>query len=768
MRTEHPSPPTGTTPDPAEHPPQPEPAENAIPFTEVGLEHSPDPAFWVRVADGRICYVNGAARRILEYSHEELLTMKVSQITATPSFDWAQHRDNLIKKGSHTFQASHKAKSGRTFPVEISVALFRHGDQDYFCVHARDISERVASERTLRFAQFGLEHSPDATFWVRADGRIDYVNDAACRALEYTNEELLSMTVPEIDPDFPNAIWDDHFAAMKEAGTTTFEARHKSKSGRIYPVEVSTMYIEYEGVEYICAYAREITERRRVHDDLERLNQAIESTSDVVVVTDTDGQIQYVNPAFERVTGYTREEVLGKNPRILKSGNHDQAFYQDLWDTIKSGENWVGDMVNRRKDGSHYLVKASISPVLSRDGRVVAFVSVRKDVTNEHSLRRQLEQAQKMESVGRLAGGIAHDLNNLLSPVLGYAELLLAEIEDDDPKQEWLEQIRGAALRGGALTRQLLAFSRKQVLEVRVLALNDVVRKFKAILQTAVGEDVELRLSLTSESTNVEADPTQIEQILMNLTVNARDAMPRGGVLSIAVDTGNLDEEGADRIPGREAGPYVSLTITDDGQGMDTAVLSRACEPFFTTKGPTDGSGLGLSTVYGIVKQHKGYLRVTSEPERGTTVRIFFPAATVDHSEDMSRTAVKKLPHTGNDETILLVEDDDAVRTVIFNILRRSGYNVLCADSPESCLTLVHELDDPIDLLLTDIVMPGMNGLQLHERLKEIQPGLRAIYMSGYDEGVFEGRVDGAVEVDLVQKPISMPLLLEKIREYVQ
>ncbi len=497
--------------------------------------------------------------------------------------------------------------------------------------------------------------------------------------------------------------------------------------------------------------------------DMERLTTAIEQAAEVVVITDTEGNIVYVNPAFERITGYSRAEVIGRNPRILKSGHQSLAFYQDLWSTICAGGVWSGDFINKKKDGTLYTEEATISPVRDEHGAIINYVAVKRDVTHERELEEQYRQAQKMQAIGQLTAGIAHDFNNLLTAINGFAELMQSQLSPDDPLQEFVEKILSPGRRAAGLVRQLLAFSRKQVIQPQILDLNYVVADMDRMLRHIIGEDIELETILAPELWPVKVDPAQIEQVIVNLAVNARDAMPNGGRLTVEANNVVLEEDYAAHHPEVEPGEHVLLAVSDTGVGMSHEVQAQIFEPFFTTKEVGKGTGLGLATVYGIVKQSGGHIGVHSEEGHGTTFKVYLPRA-----EEVARPVA---PQQGmadtpaGDETILLVEDDDEVRDLARQVLQGLGYTLLEAAGGQEALRLAAGHPGPIHLLLADVVMPGMSGMALAEQLVGSRPDLKVLFMSGYiDEAIAH---HGVLEpgIPFIQKPFSPIALARKVRE---
>jgi PAS domain S-box-containing protein len=379
-------------------------------------------------------------------------------------------------------------------------------------------------------------------------------------------------------------------------------------------VSVSVLKDAFGEPEFFLTVIEDIAERKRAEEALVRLATAVEQAAESIVITDPDGIIQYVNPAFEFTTGYSRDEAIGRHSRLLNSGKQDSTFYADLWATIKRGDVWTGHFINRKKDGTVYEEEATISPVRDSSGNITNFVAVKRDVTKEVGLEKQLIHSQKMEAIGTLAGGIAHDFNNLLTAIVGYSQLAMGKLVQEDPLRSDIVEIEKAGQRAATLTSQLLAFSRKQVLQFKTLDLNALVTDLQKMLKRMIGEDIEIVALLNLELWSVRADPGQLQQVIMNLVVNARDAMPDGGKLTIKTNNVDLDSE-----YDLAQGSYVMISISDTGCGMDPETRSHIFEPFFTTKELGRGTGLGLSTVYGIIKQSGGSIRVDSELDHGTT-----------------------------------------------------------------------------------------------------------------------------------------------------
>jgi len=499
-------------------------------------------------------------------------------------------------------------------------------------------------------------------------------------------------------------------------------------------------------------------------ESLRKLSLAVEQSPDMVVVTDQNGIIEYVNPAFEALTGYTPDEVHGNTPRMLKSGEQGAEVYQGLWRTILAGNVFRGILVNRKKSGELYHVEQSICPVRDPRGKITHFIATGRDLTERVRLEAQLTQAQKMNAVGRLAGGVAHDFNNLLTIITSYSEMALDEIAPGTALADKIQQVLLAARRAAELTRQLLAFSRKQPRALRVTDLNDVIAGIAKTLPRLIGEDIEFSFTPGVELGRVRVDPLQIEQILMNLASNARDAMPQGGHFRIETSNVVLDQSYvASKHVDIPVGRYAMISVSDNGEGIAPEHLPHIFEPFYTTKVSGHGTGLGLATVYGIVKQNKGFIWAYSEAKQGATFKIYLPC--VGNASAPEAPEPKTQPAARGTETILVVEDEPAVREASTEFLRMQGYNILDAKDGLDALAMTKRYSSPIHLILTDVVMPNMSGGELAEQIRHLRPGIKVLFVSGYaGRTVLDHKVVD-VDANFLQKPYMLKQLAAKIRE---
>jgi PAS domain S-box-containing protein len=612
---------------------------------------------------------NPGAERIYGYTGKEIKGKHFSiLIPEDQRGDLAANQERLFSGDALVhYEKENMRKDGSTLQVSLTLSPIKDsaGVVTGVSAIARNITDRMRAAEALRESEEKyrslVSNIPDVAWTMDAERRFVFISKNMERVSGFSPDEVyqqgINLYLDSLHPDDVHKVRQGLQALFSEGRPFDVECRAKRKDGEwIWIHDRALATYEREGMRYADGLLSDITERKRAEAEHVRLVTAIEQSAEGVVITSTTGDIEYVNPAFSRITGYSREEVLGRNPRILKSGKQELALYQQLWATILNGQTWHGELINRRKDGSLYTEEMNIAPVRTPGGEITHFIATKLDVTARKQLEQQLIQAQKMEAVGRLAGGVAHDFNNLLTIINGFAQLLTERISPEDPRRGHLKEILMAGARAASLTRQLLAFSRRQVMEPRVLDLSSVLADIEKMLRHLIGEDVELVTTLRPGLGRVKVDPGQIEQVIMNLAVNARDAMPEGGKLLIETSNVEIDENYAPGHSNMIPGKYVMMAVSDTGCGMNLDTQAHIFEPFFTTKEEGRGTGLGLATVYGIVKQSGGFIWVYSEPERGSTFKIYFPH--VEEDVPTTESAEIRTLQVSGSETVLVVEDE--------------------------------------------------------------------------------------------------------------
>jgi len=507
--------------------------------------------------------------------------------------------------------------------------------------------------------------------------------------------------------------------------------------------------------------ARRVDELMLAESRVRLQGAALEAAANGILITDRQGTIQWVNPAFLVTTGFDRPEVIGHTPRILNSGFHDAGFFKNLWDTILAGLLWCGEIVNRNKAGALQTFQVAITPMRDEAGTVSHFIEILQDITEKKRMESEYRHSQKMEAVGRLAGGVAHDFNNMLNVILINAEISL--LAKDLPEKHRLRvlEIQEAAERSAVLTRQLLAFSRKQPAQPKRIDLNQVVLENQKMLNRMIEGDIELVLHPGPDLPPAFLDPSQLSQILANLVINARDALPGAGTISIETASVLVEEDSRLIHGGLAPGEYIRLTVSDTGCGMDAYTLEHLFEPFFTTKGEGQGTGLGLATVYGIVKQNLGAISVYSHLGLGSSFKLYLPAC-LEQGAGAEPAQEEAVP--GGKETILVAEDEKPMLNAMRMALEDKGYTVLTALNPLDAYLLAQQYEGPIHLLITDVVMPGMNGKELEERIVKVRPGIRVIFISGYTGDIIAKRGLMQEDTHFIQKPFRFLDLTRTVR----
>jgi len=611
-----------------------------------------------------------------------------------------------------------------------------------------------------------VENQTDMIVKVDTEGRFLFVSPSYCRTFGKTEDELLGTTfMPLVHADDREATARAMEKLYQPPYTAYLEQRAQTKAGWRWLSWVDTAVLnENQEVVEIIGVGRDITPRKNAEALRVRLETAIEQAAELIMITDSKGTIQYVNPAFEETTGYDRQEVIGQNPRILKSNRHSEEFYQEMWDTISSGRVWRGHLVNRKKDGGLYEEEATISPIRSTTGAIINYVGVKRNVTRELELAKQLRETQKMEAIGTLAGGIAHDFNNILSAIIGYSEIALQDVATDSRLREYLERVLGAGSRAKELVQQILAFSRQAELEPKPLNITPIVKEALKLLRASLPAFIDFRQNLTSEAT-IQADPTHMHQVVMNLCTNAAHAMEKGGgTLTVALEDMVVSAENAEKIQDLTPGPFVCLTVRDTGHGMPHEVVERIFDPFFTTKEIGEGTGMGLAVVHGIIRTHQGAIVVESDPGFGTLFKVYFPII----AGETDRPAPQVAPLPIGTERILFTDDEELQVELGREMLARLGYRV--TGLTDCRKALAHFRDDPnaFDLVITDMTMPHMTGDVLAAELIAIRPDIPIILCTGYSERITEDDALAAGIKGFIMKPVVMEELARLIRKALE
>ncbi|HUL45266.1 MAG TPA: PAS domain S-box protein [Bacteroidota bacterium] len=609
--------------------------------------------------------------------------------------------------------------------------------------------------------QFILENVVDFIAVVDVEGRQLY-NSPSYAMMFGDPAELRGRSIFEqVHPDERDRIIGIFSEAVRTGGTHLVEFRAVSQDGRTRLMQSQgRVFKDRAGkVRGAVIVSRDITEKRDFELERKLLYHAIEQSPSSIVITDSTGNIEYTNSKFTQITGYLSQEVIGKNPRFLKSGESSPAEYKQLWETIKSGKEWRGEFHNKKKDGTLFWESASISPITDTTGRITNFVAVKEDITERKALEAQLFRTQRLESLGTLAGGIAHDLNNVLSPILLAIEMLRKQ-HADEKSQHILSTLESSAMRGKNIIQQVLTFARGAEGTKAPMDIRHIVKEIQHISEETFPRNIHIQTSLPGGLWLVAGDLTQLHQVVMNLCVNARDAMPNGGILTIAAENMVLDEHYVQMHSEARVGPYVVVTITDTGVGIPKDIIDKIFDPFFSTKEVGKGTGLGLSTVHSIVKGHRGFTNVYSEVGRGTTFKVFLPAIPSAETAEAGEEGPYPM---GDQEVVLIVDDEASICEITRRTLDSYGYRTMTASDGTEALAIYARNWDVIDVVLTDIMMPFVDGPALIRALRKIHPEVKIIGTSGLLDA---GRIEEMSKLELqgfLRKPYKAELLLRTI-----
>jgi two-component system cell cycle sensor histidine kinase/response regulator CckA len=731
----------------------------------------------VLVADReRLVEANDAFLELIGYSRAEMLEGLIRWSGITPP-EYAEADARALRELTETgvvrpFEKEYVRKDGSRVPVVVGGAVTGHQPLEWtsFVI---DASERKRAEAEVRASEARYRSLFDrlpAPMWVYdyESFRFLDVNQAAIDQYGWTREEFLRMTIREIRPLEELAAFDEKLRRRGPGVTLGGRYRHQRKNGDQIEVEISSQEVLYGGMRARLVLATDVTARVRMQEDVQRFVSLVENAGDFIAMVSPERQLLYLNKAGRELMGFSDDLLVrGISVTSLWHEHSRDVLEQDVLPRLAEGQSWDFDgQLRHVVSGEPIEVECNAFGIRdAQTGRVLAGAFVVRDLTERKRVEEHLRQAQRMEAIGRLAGGVAHEVNNMMTVILGFCTFLARSLEETDERQQDVAQIARAAERSAEVSRQLLAYSRRQLLQARVLELNSVLLDMESVLRRLMGEDRDVVLRLGLDPRWIKTDRTQLEQVILNLALNARDAMPQGGRLAIETSSVMLDTEYAHRHPATIVRPgcYVMLTVSDTGRGMDPATQAQIFDPFFTTKPVGHGTGLGLSMAYGIVKQSGGYIWAYSEPGEGTTFKIYLPQ--VQESGEATAWVPAEATPRGAGETILVVEDEDLVRGFACRFLRNEGYVTRESTDGQRALELLQLEADTVDLVLTDAVMPRMGGRELADHLARLRPALPVLFMSGYtnDEIIRRGLLSPGAPY--LQKPFSPEALAAKVRE---
>ncbi|MDX1314299.1 MAG: PAS domain S-box protein [Eudoraea sp.] len=688
-----------------------------------------------------------------------------------------EHLQEAIKKAAGgeliSYEATHLLPDGTTHYFDFSLKPVRDdsGNVSMLIPESRDITgqKQAEEERRRSEIQFQALFNQTTQFLglLKTDGTVLAINKVALAFVDKDESEV-------VGKPFWETPWWNHSKAeqerLKEAIAKAakgeyarFETTHYSPDGELRYIDFSLNPVldDSGNVMLLIPEGWDVTELKKSEEELKRLATAIEQADESIVIADRDGIIGYVNPAFERITGYSRDETIGQKTNILKSGEQGDQFYREFWDTVSQGKVWRGHFINKKKDGSLYNEEATITPIKNPDGAVINYVAVKRDVSKELKTEEQLRQAQKMESIGTLAGGIAHDFNNILGVIMGYTELSLDDVSDRPDTYQSLKEVLAASNRAKDLVSQILTFSRAADLEKRPTKTIPIVKEVCKFMRSSLPSTITIDQNISARNDRIMADPTQIHQILMNLCTNAGHAMQEtGGELSVMLEEVSLQEDDLESFVSLDAGSYLKLSVKDTGTGISKENIVRIFEPYYTTKEQGKGTGLGLAVVHGIVKEYGGDIKVYSDVGKGTAFHILFPLIEKEKADQPEE--IQQIP-TGT-EKILFVDDEESLVTVGKLVLERLGYKVEGLTSAEKALECLKTSIEAYDLVVTDKTMPGMTGFDLAGEIRKFSPDIPILLCTGFQEKNIEDRIQ---EMDIngyILKPINKREVAEKIR----
>lgn len=740
----------------------------------LAFETSPDSINLNRLEDGVYVDINQGFTHIMGYTPEEVIGKSSLELNI---WNHETDRAKLVRGLKETgyvenLDAEFKAKNGEMKNGLMSASLIQVNGEHLILSITRDITERKQAENALEKSKSLLEATLEAT-----DDGILVVDDTGMWS-QYNQKFIDMWGIPEHLENFgddkkvlehvldrvaePDSFIERVQQLYENKAASSFD-RLRLKDGTILERYSHPQVLEGRIVGRVWSF-RDVTSRIRNEIERERLITAIEQAGESIVITDSEGYIQYTNPGFEAVTGYTQEEAEGRTPAFLNSGRHDRSFYRNIWETILSGKRWTGRVTNKKADGTLYTSECAISPVTDRDGRITNFVWIARDITRELEYEKHIARTQKMESIGNLAGGIAHDFNNILYPIVGLSELMMEDFEPDSPEYGNLNEILKAGKRGRDLVRQILAVGRKSEPKRIPVQVSTVLKEVLKLIRSTVPADIEIHSRIPDTPIKVSADPTQLHQVAMNLLTNAYHAVAdTSGEITVTLIEKDFGKENLPETLAIPPGRYACLSISDTGHGIEPALMNRIFDPYFTTKQQNKGTGLGLSVVYGIIREYGGDIRVTSEKGKGAAFDVYLPALGRTREENGSVEEI--VTAARGDENILLVDDEQAIVNLEKQLLEKLGYKVSACFKSTEALELFNSAPDTFDLIITDMTMPDMTGDRLAKEARSIRPDLPVIICTGFSEKMDEQKAGDLGINGFLMKPVVLKEMARTVRD---
>lgn len=747
-------------------------------FLSKVVETSPAGIIAVDGKSGETLYVNQRTSDIVGRDINEIKSIPFQEhdwdITDfdLKKLDYSNHIFNLVnEKKESLHDVKHALINGSGKRVYISYnatpVIDDKGDVEMFVASLEDVSQKILTEKSLKETEERLasviSNLPVVLWAVDVTGEIKLCRGLALKPLGIKPDSLVGESIFERYKDFPEIISVFNKGLKKKPFITTAKHRERYYEVTVSPIEDSTG--AFTG---ISGVAIDISRRVKMEEEQRILSAAIRQAAESIVITDKNGDILYVNPAFENISGYAKEEAIGNNPNIIQSGFHERFFYEDLWNHITNGITWHGYLKNKAKDGFIFEEEASISPVVDRSGSVQNYVAVKRDVTQERKMENQLRKAQKLEAIGTLAGGIAHDFNNILFPIIGFTELLSAKTENGTESKRYLDNILSAAHRAKELVHQILTFSRQNEEEKRPIKVHIIVKEAMKLLRASIPSIIDIKQDIESTDMPVMADPTKIHQLIMNLGTNAYQSMEKnGGILGISVKCVDIEESDTENslMSNFHPGKYIRLSVTDTGTGIPKNIVERIFDPYFTTKPQGKGTGLGLSTVHGIIQSCNGHIKVYSEENKGSSFHVYFPV--VGDMKYVESDKTNSLVEGGS-EHLLIVDDEEAIVEVVGDMLRDLGYKITVRTSSVEALEAFKANPDIYDCMVSDHTMPNMTGIDLTREIQKVRNDFPVVICSGFSEVVTRQKAKSVGVSNFIMKPVLKKDLAAAVRKALE